>query len=227
MNRIRDQIWGFCTAIRSDQEPVVVGHRLLLYTTNEQGAWDYPPERFDSLIPLANKQIYGEAYDLFCRKNRFNLVLNEGSCIGPLTKWPKTGLKDDPSIAAMPSLWNFAFRHSVRQIQKFRIFVVFNSEHEHEHGERLAAWEEWKKKNESSLIVSDAVENLCEILALSRILTSVEIVYMDLGRPELTIGHEPGILTPFGRLRRIRHVKVDGAPEFWAQYLESSMELDK
>lgn len=203
----------------------MVGRRVLLYTTNEQGTWDYPPERFDPLIPLANKQIYGEAYNLFCRKNRFNFVLNGGSCMGPVTTWPRTSLKDDPSIGAMPSLWSFAFRHSVRQIQKLRIFVIFNSEHENE--ERLSTWEEGKKTNESSLIVSAAVENLCEILASSRTLTSVEIVYKDLGKPELTTSHESGILTSFGRLRRIRHAKIDGAPEVWTQYLESTMGLDK
>ena len=145
--------------------------------------------------------------------------------MGPVTRWPRSGFKDDPSIAAMPSLWSFAFRHSVRQIQKLRIFVVLNLEHDN--GERLSTWDEWKKKNENSLIVSDAVETLCEILALSKTLTSVEIVYKDLGRPELTTGREPGNLTSFGRLRRIRHVKVDGAPELWTQYLKSNMEVDK
>ena len=143
----------------------------------------------------------------------------------PVTRWPKTGLKDDPSIAAMPSLWSFTFRHYVRQVQKLRIFVVLNLEHDN--GGRLSTWDEGKKKDESSLIISDAVENLCEILALSKTLTSVEIVFKDLGRPELTTGRESGILTWFGHLRRIRHVKVDGVPETWTQYLKSNMEADK
>ena len=145
--------------------------------------------------------------------------------MGSVTRWPKTGLKDDPSIAAMPSLWSFAFRHSVRQIQKLRIHVVLNSEHDN--GERLSTLDESEKKNEIFLIVSNAAENICEILALSKTLTSVEIVYMDLGRPELTTGREPGILESFGRLRCIKHVKVEGAPESWTRYLKNNMEADK
>ena len=145
--------------------------------------------------------------------------------MGPITTWPKTGLKNDPSIAAMPSLWSPAFRHSIRQMQKFRIFLVFNPEPEN--GGPVNTWGEWQRKKESCLIVSDAVENLCEILTFSTILTSVDIVYMDLGRPALKTGIESRILTPFGRLRRIRHVKIDGAPGVWPQFLKSNMELDK
>lgn len=145
--------------------------------------------------------------------------------MGPLTTWPKTSLKNAPSIAAMPSLWSSAFRHSIRQIQKFRIFLVFNPDSE-DVGRRNT-WGEWQRKKDSCLIVSDAAETICEILKFSGALTSVEIVYMDLGRPGLKTGLESGILTPFGRLRSVRHVNVDGAPGFWPKYLKRNMQLDK
>ena len=203
----------------------MVGHRLLLYTTNEQGEWDYPPERFDPLIPMANKQMYGEVYNLFCRTNRFNIVLNEGSCMGPVTVWPKSGLKNAPSIAAMPSRWSSSFRHSIRQVQKFRIFVVLISDHGDV--QQLSTVGAWMRKNQCCLIVRDAAESICEILTFSENLTSVEIVNMDLERPELTTGHESAILTPFIHLRRIRHVKIDGVSKLWTQDLKTTMELDK
>ena len=203
----------------------MVGHRLLLYTTNEQGEWDYPPERFDQLIPMANKQMYGEAYNLFCKTYRFNLVLNEGSCMGPVAGWPKTGLKNAPSIAAMPSLWSSSLRHSIRQVRKFRIFIVLIPERED--GQQLSTMGAWLRKTQCCLIVRDAAESICEILTLSEKLTSVEIVNMDLERPELTTGDESAILTPFINLKRIRHVEVDGVSKLWTQDLKTTMELDK
>ena len=125
----------------------------------------------------------------------------------------------------MPSMWSFAFRHTVREMRKLRIFIVLKLEHENE--ERLSTWGEWQRKNDISLIVSTAAENLCEILALSQTLTSVEIVYVDHGRPELTTGREAGILTSFGQLRRLKHVKVDGVSEAWTRHLTTNMKLDK
>ena len=203
----------------------MVAHKLLIYNTDEQGEWKYPPRRFDTLIPLVNKQMYGEAFNLFCRTHRFTLVLNAGSCIGPVPRWPYTALKDHPRNAAMPSLWTFAFRHTVHEMRKLRIFIVLKLDHEYE--ERLSTYGEWQEKNERSLVISTAAENLCEILALSETLTSVEIVYVNQGRPELTTGRESCILTSFGQLRRIKHVKVDGVSKAWTQHLTTTMKMDK
>ena len=110
-------------------------------------------------------------------------------------------------------------------MRKLRIFIVLKLEHGD--GERLSTYGEWQGKNERSLVISTAAENLCEILALSETLTSVEIVYVDHGRPELTTGRESGILTSFGQLRRIKHVKVDGVSEAWTQHLTTTMKMDK
>ena len=145
--------------------------------------------------------------------------------MGPGAVWPKSGLKNAPSIAAMPSLWSSSLRHSIRQVQKFKIFVVLIAEHED--GQQLSTVRAWMRKNQSCLIVRDAAESICEILTLSEKLTSVEIVYMDLERPELTTGHESAILTPFIHLRRVTHVEIDGASKLWTPSLKTTMELDK
>ena len=110
-------------------------------------------------------------------------------------------------------------------MRKLRILVVLNLKDVN--GPRLLTWVEWKKKVETLLIVSNAVENLCEILALSRVLTSVEIVYMDIGRPELRTGRESDVLEFFAHLRRIKHVKVEGATEAWTRHLTTNMKMDK
>ena len=203
----------------------MVAHKLLLYNTDDQGEWKYPPRRFDTLIPLVNRQMYGEAFNLFCRTYKFTLVLNAGSCIGPVPKWPQTDLKDHPRNAAVPSLWNSAFRHTVREMRKLRIFIVLKLDHGY--GERLSTYGEWRVKNERALVIDTAAENLCEILALSETFNSVEIVYIDQGRLELTTGHEAGILTSFGQLRRIKHVEVHGVSQAWTQHLTTTMKMDK
>ena len=181
--------------------------------------------RFDTLICTANRQMYGEVYNLCCRTYRFTLVLNEGSCTGAVPRWPQTALKDNPRNAAMPSIWKLAFRHTVRQMRKLRIFIVFKLEHEGH--AQTNTFSEWQGRNQRAHIVSIAAENLCEILALSERLASVEIVWMDHGRLELTTGREPGILTAFGQLRRIKHVKITGVSEAWTQHLTTTMKKDK
>ena len=110
-------------------------------------------------------------------------------------------------------------------MRKLRIFIVLKLDHGYE--ERLSTYDEWQEKNARTLVISTAAENLCEILALSETLISVEIVYVNHGRPELTTGRESGILTSFGQLRRIKHVKVDGVSKAWTQHLTTSMKLDK
>ena len=110
-------------------------------------------------------------------------------------------------------------------MRKLRIFIVLKLEHEN--AARLSTYGEWQGKDERALVISIAAENLCEILALSERLTSVEIVWMDHGRAELTTAREPGILTSFAQLRRIKHVKVEGVSKAWEQHLTTTMKKDK
>ena len=145
--------------------------------------------------------------------------------MGLVTAWPKSSLKNAPSIAAMPSLWSSSLRHSIRQVRKFRIFVAVISEHED--GQQLSTVGTWMRKNQCCLIVRDAAESICEILTFSERLTSVDIVNTDLERPGLTTGHMSAIVTPFLHLKRIRHVEIDGVSKLWTQDLKTTMELDK
>ena len=110
-------------------------------------------------------------------------------------------------------------------MRKLRIFIVLMLDHGY--GVRLSTYGEWQLKDERALVIDTAAENLCEILALSETLNSVEIVYIDQGRPELTTGREASILTSFGQLRRIKHVKVNGVSQAWTQYLTTTMKMDK
>lgn len=110
-------------------------------------------------------------------------------------------------------------------MRKLRIFIVLKLEHEGQ--AQPNTFSEWQGRNQRAHIVSIAAENLCEILALSERLTSIEIVWMDHGRLELTTGREPGILTSFGQLRRIKHVKITGVSEAWTRNLTTTMKKDK
>lgn len=122
-------------------------------------------------------------------------------------------------------IMEFRFRHTIREMRKLKIFIVVKLDHAYEW--QLSTYDEWQEKNERTLVISIAAEYLCEILALSETLTSVEIVYVNQGRPELMTGRESFILKSFGQLRRIKHVKVDGVSKAWTQHLTATMTMDK
>ena len=157
--------------------------------------------------------------------NQVSLVVNEGSFLGRNRGLPVSPCKDHISIAAVPSQWNLALRESVHQMGAIRIYVILGFEHDN--GKPLTSPAALAKKQEIAGIVDGALEDLCGVLYLSKNLISVEVVYADIGRADLRTGREVHVLTPLSSLRAIKHVKVEGLPEDWTEYLEEAMRMGK
>jgi len=83
------------------------------------------------------------------------------------------------------------------------------------------------KTMETANIIQTALDDLCCILELSMTLTSLELIYTDLGIPKLTRDKESLILRALGRLRGSEYIQIVGASEALREYLTKAMKISK
>ena len=176
------------------------------------------PKNITPALLRVNQQIHEDAKTILFTKNVFGIRLHEGSCIC------KTRERNPQHAYGIPALWNWAFRQQVYHIRQWCIVVVLSYELEKEGLSPMETpYQLQQTKAEFKQIVSSAVEELCNVLALSSCLKSMHIRFQDQGRPSMKTMLEHNALRPFSRLKVLNEVEITGVPEDFAVALKTAM----
>lgn len=169
-----------------------------------------------------NRQVHDEAKAILYSQNTFSIRLSEGSCMRMIREE-----KHKQHMVAIPSLWNFAFRQNIYQIHRLHITVALSREELKEGLPREEVDNQLQRsKGEFSDIVENAVEELCNVLALSSCLMHVVISFCNDGRQSMRANKDHRVLQPLGKLRGLQKVEIFGVPKNFASYLEDGMKRE-
>lgn len=211
--RLRNQIWTLCLKL-PDNTVVGITERASFSCNNHI-------EITPALLRV-NQQTHHEAKAVLYSLNTFGIRLNEGSCMRKIREE-----KLEQHAFAIPSLWNSAFRKNIYQIRRLHIMVALSREELEEGLSREEAnYQLQRSKSEFSDIVKNAVEELCNVLALSSCLTNVEISFCNNGRQSMRTDRDYRVLRPLGKLRGLKEVEIVGVPKNFASYLEDVMKRE-
>lgn len=179
-------------------------------------------EEITAALLRVNQQMHHEAKAVLYSDNTFCIRLNEGSCMRKV--WEE---KPKQHTFAIPSLWNSAFRKSIYQIRRLHIVVVLSREELKEAlPQEEANYQLQQSKGEFSDIVRNAIEELCNVLALSSCLTNVVISFHNNGRQSMRTDKDHMVLQPLGKLRGLKEVEIIGVPKTFASFLEDVMKRE-
>lgn len=211
--RLRNQIWSLCLKL---PENTLVG-----ITERASFSCNDLKEITPALLRV-NHQMHHEAKTVLYSQNTFGIRLNEGSCMRKI-------MEENPEQHkfAIPSLWNSTFRKSIYQIRRLHIMVALGREELKEGLSREEAnYQLQQSKGEFSEIVKNAVEELCNVLALSSCLTNVVISFCNNSRQSMRTDKDHRVLQPLGKLRGLKEVEIFGVPKNFASYLEDVMKRE-
>ena len=79
------------------------------------------------------------------------------------------------------------------------------------------------QREENTLIIQTAVDELCNVLELSNRLREIDIRLIDIGHPLLKTGQEHRLLKPFGKLRNLHRVTTFNVPSNFTRIMEQTM----
>ncbi|MCJ1464660.1 hypothetical protein MMC07_003273 [Pseudocyphellaria aurata] len=210
---LRNQIWTLCLKL-PENALVTITERASFYCNNH--------EEITAALLRVNQQMHHEAKAVLYSKNTFCIRLNEESCMRKVREE-----KPKQHTFAIPSLWNSAFRKNIYQIRRLHIVVVLSRE---ELKERLpqeeANYQLQQTKSEFSDIVKNAIEEVCNVLALSSCLAHVVISFHNNGRQSMRTDKDHKVLQPLGKLRGLKEVEITGVPKNFATYLEDVMKRE-
>ena len=135
--------------------------------------------------------------------------------------------KPKQNTFAIPSLWNSAFRKKIYQICLLHVMFAHSREELDESLSRGEAnYQLQHSKAEFSDIVKKAVEELCNVLALSSCPSNVVVSFYNNGRKSIRTDSEHRVLQPLGKLRGLKEVEIIGVPKNFASYLEEVMKRE-
>ena len=182
----------------------------------------YDHKELTPALLRVNQQMHHEAKAILYSRNTFSIKLNEESCMRKIRDE-----KPKQYTFAIPSLWKSAFRKNIYQIRRLHIMVALSRE---ELKEGLSQEEEnyqlQRSKSEFSDIVKNAVEELCNVLALSSSLTKLIVSFCNNGRESMRTDKDHRVLQPLGKLRGLKEVEIIGVPKNFALYLEDVMKRE-
>ncbi|MCJ1305660.1 hypothetical protein MMC08_008475, partial [Hypocenomyce scalaris] len=200
---IRNQIWSYCLNFT---DRAYVNIRL-----TERNTFRAPKHKTKGIEPAllrVNKQIYIETKAILYGGNKFQINIDEWSCIRDVSQ-----TRSPSVLSAIPAIWNTRLREHIYMIRRLSILVTLNNEGP-EFSRNLSSEDKenlyLERKINNTNIVKQALEELRNVFLLSRCLTEVEVEFWEEGRAESKTGKEHEVLQPLEGLRRLKDIKVSG-----------------